>query len=129
MPRLRLPALMLALVTLVVYLPVRSHNFIYYDDNDYVTENQTVQNGLTWAGIKWAFTTRHASNWHPVTWLSHMLDHQLFGFNPGAQHLVNVFFHTANAVLLLLLLFRLTSNLWPSAMVAALFAWHPLHVE
>jgi len=76
-----------------------------------------------------AFTTSHASNWHPITWLSHMADCELFGLNPGAHHLVNVLFHTANVVLLLVLLLRLTGELWPGAFVAALFAWHPLHVE
>ena len=121
--------LLLALVTLLAYLPVTRDGFVNYDDQDYVTENSVVQKGLTWTGIKWAFTTGHASNWHPLTWLSHMADCELFGLNPGAHHLVNVLFHTVNAVLLLLLLFRMTGALWPSAFVAALFAWHPLHVE
>jgi tetratricopeptide (TPR) repeat protein len=102
---------------------------VNYDDQDYVTENSVVQKGLTWTGIKWAFTTGHASNWHPITWLSHMVDCELFGLNPGAHHLVNVLFHTANVVLLLVLLLRLTGELWPAAFIAALFAWHPLHVE
>jgi tetratricopeptide (TPR) repeat protein len=127
--RPRFIALLLALITLLAYCPVTRNGFVNYDDNDYVTDNRTVQNGLTWAGIQWAFTTGHAGNWHPVTWLSHMLDCELFGLNAGAQHSVNVLFHTANTVLLLLLLFRLTGALWPSAFVAALFAWHPLHVE
>ena len=121
--------LLLALVTLLVYLPASRDGFVNYDDQDYVTENSVVQKGLTWTGIKWAFTTGHASNWHPLTWLSHMADCELFGLNPGAHHLVNVLFHTVNAVLLLLLLFRMTGALWPAAFVAALFAWHPLHVE
>jgi tetratricopeptide (TPR) repeat protein len=125
----RLIGLLLALITLLAYLPVARDSFINFDDQVYVTENRVVQNGLTWAGIKWAFTTGHASNWHPVTWLSHMLDCELFSLNAGAQHYVNVLIHTANAVLLLLLLFRLTGALWPGAFVAALFAWHPLHVE
>jgi protein O-mannosyl-transferase len=127
--RPRLIGLLLALITLLAYWPVTRNGFINYDDLDYVTNNRVVQNGLTWAGVKWAFTTGHASNWHPVTWLSHMLDCELFGLNAGAQHCVNVLFHTANAVLLLWLLFQLTGALWPSAFVAALFAWHPLHVE
>ncbi len=127
--RPRLIGLLLALVTLLVYLPVCRCNFLVYDDDDYVTGNQVVQNGLTWAGVEWAFTTAHASNWHPLTWLSHMLDCELFGLNPGAQHLVNVLFHAANVVLLFALLRRLTNTLWPGAFVAALFAWHPLHVE
>ena len=129
MSRPRLIGLLLALITLLVYLPATRDGFVNYDDQDYVTENSTVQKGLTWTGSKWAFTTGHASNWHPLTWLSHMTDCELFGLNPGAHHFVNVLFHTANAVLLLLLLFRLTGALWPSAFVAALFAWHPLHVE
>jgi tetratricopeptide (TPR) repeat protein len=110
-------------------LPASRDGFVNYDDQDYVTENSVVQKGLTWTGIKWAFTTGHASNWHPLTWLSHMADCELFGLNPGAHHLVNVLFHTANVVLLLVLLLRLTGKLWPGAFVAALFAWHPLHVE
>ena len=125
----RLIGLLLALITLVAYLPVARDGFVNFDDDDYVTNNQIVQNGLAWAGIKWAFTTWHASNWHPLTWLSHMTDCELFGLNAGAQHYINVLFHTANSVLLLLLLFRLTGALWPAAFVAALFAWHSLHVE
>jgi tetratricopeptide (TPR) repeat protein len=128
MPRLRLIVMVLMLATLAVYLPVRSNAFVY-DDYDYIVNNQTVQNGLTWAGLRWAFTTWHSGNWHPLTWISHLLDSQMFGLNAGPQHVVNVLFHSANAALLLLLLFRLTGHLWPSALVAALFAWHPLHVE
>jgi tetratricopeptide (TPR) repeat protein len=144
MSRPRLIGLLLALITLLAYLPVAHNGFLNYDDQVYVTENRVVQNGLTWAGVKWAFTTGHASNWHPVTWLSHMLDCEWFGLNAGAHHSVNLLLHSANAVLLFLLLLRLTSPrpgakagassppagaLWPSAFVAALFAWHPLHVE
>ena len=129
MARPRIICLLLALITLLAYWPVRNAGFVVFDDPDYVTENSHVQAGLTWAGVKWAFTTFHASNWHPLTWLSHMLDASLFGPNAGAQHFVNVLFHAANAVLLFLLLFRATSQLWPAAFAAALFAWHPLHVE
>ena len=129
MSRPRLIGLLLALITLLVYLPAARDGFVNYDDQDYVTENSVVQKGLTWTGIKWAFTTGHASNWHPLTWLSHMVDCELFGLNPGAHHLVNVLFHMANVVLLFALLLRLTGTLWPGAFVAALFAWHPLHVE
>jgi protein O-mannosyl-transferase len=129
MSRPRLIGLLLALITLLAYLPAVRNGFVVYDDNTYVTENRTVQGGLTWAGIQWAFTTGYGSNWHPLTWLSHMLDCGLFGLNPGAHHSVNVLLHTVNAVLLLWLLFRLTAALWPAAFVAALFAWHPLHVE
>jgi protein O-mannosyl-transferase len=129
MSRPRFIALLLALITLLVYLPVTRYDFVNYDDQDYVTENSIVQQGLTWAGIKWAFTTGHASNWHPVTWLSHMADCELFGLNPAAHHFVNALIHSADAALLFILLLRLTSLIWPSLMVAGLFAWHPLHVE
>ncbi|HEY1489972.1 MAG TPA: tetratricopeptide repeat protein [Verrucomicrobiae bacterium] len=125
----RFIALLLALVTLAIYLPVLHNGFVNYDDDDYVTNNRVVKNGLTPAGIHWAFTTFHAANWHPVTWLSHMLDCQLFGLNPAAHHFVNALIHSANAALLFLLLLRLTNLARPSLIVAALFAWHPLHVE
>jgi protein O-mannosyl-transferase len=129
MSRPRLIALLLALVTLAVYLPVARHGFLNYDDDEYVTENPVVQDGLTLAGLKWAFTTGCAGNWHPLTWISHMTDCTLFGLNPGAHHLINVIFHAANTALLFILLLRLTGKIWPSMLVAALFAWHPLHVE
>ena len=105
----------LVLAVVIVYAPVARHPFIVYDDDLYVTDNRMVQRGLTWDGVKWAFTTLHASNWHPLTWLSHMLDWELFGANPGAYHLVNVLFHAVNAVLLFLLISRLTAALWPPA--------------
>jgi protein O-mannosyl-transferase len=127
--RPRLIGLLLALVTLLVYLPVARDAFVVYDDSTYVTDNRIVQNGLTWAGMQWAFTTGHGGNWHPLTWLSHMADCALFGLNAGAHHSVNMLFHAANTVLLFLLLLRLTGALWAGAFVAALFAWHPLHVE
>jgi protein O-mannosyl-transferase len=129
MSRPRLIALLLAFGTLLVYMPAANHGFSLYDDGDYVTENRVVQNGLTWAGIKWAFTTWHASNWHPLTWISHMIDCQIAGLNPSVPHCENILFHVANSVLLFALLRRLTNLIWPSAFVAALFAWHPLHVE
>jgi len=129
MPRPRVIGLSLALATLLAYLPATHDCFINYDDDNYITQNQVVQRGLTWAGIKWAFTTWHASNWHPLTWLSHMADCELFRLNPGGHHFVNVLFHAANATLLFMLLLNLTEALWPSAFIAALFAWHPLHVE
>ena len=129
MSRPRLIALLLALITLVVFLPASRFAFLNYDDNEYITENNFVKHGLTPADIGKAFTTFHASNWHPLTWLSHMTDCTLFGLNPGAHHLVNVLFHTANTVLLFGLLLWLTEKLWPAALIAALFAWHPLHVE
>ena len=129
MSRPRFIALLLVLGTLAVYLPAAHHAFTLYDDSDYVTENPMVENGLTWAGVKWAFTTGHASNWHPLTWISHMADCQLAGLDPSVPHCENILFHAANAVLLFALLLRLTDLIWPSAFAAALFAWHPLHVE
>ena len=121
--------LLLALVTLLVYLPATSYQFINYDDRLYVTENPIVNSGLTWAGVKWAFAGFHVSNWHPLTWLSHMIDCDLFRLNPAGPHLVNILFHAVNTALLFALVFRLTRKPWPAAFVAALFAWHPLHVE
>jgi Tfp pilus assembly protein PilF len=129
MLRPRSIGLLLGFLTLLVYLPATSFDFIDFDDPDYVTDNSFVQNGLTLSGIKWAFSGAHASNWHPLTWLSHMADCDLFRLNPAGPHLVNIMFHAANTTLLFMLLFRLTEKLWPSAFVAALFAWHPLHVE
>jgi len=122
-------ALLLAVGTAAVYLPVRSFDFCGFDDDAYVSENALVRQGLTPRGVAWAFTTFRAANWHPLTWLSHMLDVSLFGMEPGAHHLVNVAFHAANAVLLFLVLRGMTGALWGSAAVAALFALHPLHVE
>ena len=127
--RSRLWSLALLLGTLVLYFPVGRSQFLGYDDPAYVTENRVVLKGLTWSGVKWAFTTTQASNWHPLTWLSHMLDCQLFGADAGAAHLVNAGWHAVNAVLLFQLLLRLTGVLWPSLFAAALFAWHPLRVE
>lgn len=122
-------ALLLALAALLVFARVGGHEFLYYDDNLYVTGNPMVQGGLSWSGLAWSFTAMSVANWHPLTWLSHMLDVQLFGLDPGGHHLVNVLFHAANAVLLFLVLLRMTGARWRSAFVAALFALHPLHVE
>ncbi len=119
----------LILATVAVYVPVAGHEFVNYDDPDYLTSNPHVQSGLSWRNIAWAFRTRHASNWHPMTWLSHMLDCQLFGQSSGPPHLVNVGFHALNAALLFLVLRRYTGAFWRSGLVAALFALHPLHVE
>ena len=121
--------ILLAVATLAVFLPVGRQGYVNYDDSDYVTANRHVQSGLRWENVIWAFKSGHASNWHPLTWISHMLDIQLFGDKPGAQHLVSVGLHIANALLLFLLLRRMTGALWRSVMVAALFALHPLHVE
>ncbi len=116
-------------VTGAIFWPVLKNDFINYDDPDYVTANEVIQNGLTLEGVKWAFTTGHASNWHPVTWLSHMLDVSLFGLRPMGHHATSLFFHVANSLLWLLLLRQMTGSEWRSALVAALFALHPLHVE
>lgn len=120
---------LLALITLACYWPVARLQFVNLDDHQYIYENVHVIPGLTWTGVTWAFQTGYAGNWHPLTWLSHMLDSQLFGLNPAGHHVVNLLFHVANAVLLLLLLNRMTGALWRSAFVAAAFAWHPLRVE
>ncbi len=130
--RLRSPpllCLLLALVTFSVYVPALRNDFVNYDDADYVTANSHVQSGLKWENIQWAFTTGHASNWHPLTWLSHMLDCQLFGQQAAMHHLVSVLFHIANTILVFLLFKVMTRAVWRSAIVAALFALHPLHVE
>src|SRR5437870_1961216 len=130
--KLRSPAflsLLLALATFAVFLPVAKNDFVNYDDPDYVTANPHVQSGLKWNNVVWAFQGAHASNWHPLTWVSHMLDCQLFGERAAAHHLANVGWHIANTLLLFFLLRRMTGAVWRSAVVAALFAWHPLHVE
>jgi tetratricopeptide (TPR) repeat protein len=121
--------IVLMIAILAVFWQVSDHAFINLDDNLYITENPHVQAGLTIENLKWAFTTTHAPYWHPLTWLSHMLDIQLFGLKAGGHHLVNVFFHIVNTLLLFLFLRRMTKTLWRSAFVAALFALHPLHVE
>jgi tetratricopeptide (TPR) repeat protein len=127
--RLLLVCALLAAATLATFWPQVHHDFINYDDPVYVTLNKHVSTGLSWDNVKWAWTANCASNWHPLTLLSHMLDVQLFGLKAGGHHLVSLLFHTANSLLLLLLLRTLTGSLWRSALVAALFALHPLHVE
>jgi Flp pilus assembly protein TadD len=119
----------LILSILLVYWHVRNFDFVSYDDDYYVYENQHVLNGLTYDGIVWAFTTGYANFWHPVTWLSLMLNTSLFGPDPGWFHLVNIFGHIANTLLLFAVLKKMTGSLWPSAFVAAAFALHPMHVE
>ncbi len=120
---------LLALLTFGAFRDVAFNSFIGYDDTGYLTKNPMVRQGLTLPAAVWAFTTTHQANWHPLTWLSHMLDVQLFGMNPGAHHLVSLAIHVAGALLLLTALRGLTGALWPSVLVAALFAVHPLHVE
>ena len=121
--------MLLVLLTVAVYWPARKHQFTNFDDNVYVTENAHVRAGLTRAGVEWAFTSFSNSNWHPITWLSHMLDCQIFGGDPAGPHLMNVGWHAANSILLFALLINLTGAVWRSALVASLFAWHPMHVE
>ena len=123
-----IPIVLISIV-FVIYGQVQGFQFVNYDDNLYVTANSHVKAGLSFSAVRWAFTTGHASNWHPITWLSHLLDVTLFGENAGWHHLVNVLFHAANACLVFLLLRWMTAQTWPSAFVAALFAVHPLHVE
>jgi len=121
--------LFLCLITLIVFWQVTNHEFINYDDDKYVSGNDYVIDGLTPENILWSFTAEVVGNWHPLTLLSHMLDCQLHGLDPGPHHLSNLFLHMANTLLLFLVLMRMTSTLWQSAFVAALFALHPLHVE
>jgi tetratricopeptide (TPR) repeat protein len=116
-------------VTFAIYAQVIGHQFITLDDPTYIQENPMVNRGVTRAGLAWAFTTFYATNWHPLTWISHMIDCQLFGMNAGSHLLVNALIHVANTLLLFWFLFRTTHARWPSALVAALFALHPLHVE
>jgi hypothetical protein len=119
----------LAGATLAVFWPVLHYPFINLDDPEYVTQNPHLLGGLSWTSISWAFTTGYAANWHPLTWLSHMLDVQLFGENSGLHHLTSLLFHVTNTILLFLVLHRMTGTLWRSACVAGIFALHPLHVE
>ena len=115
--------------SLIAFWQVNQCDFINLDDPVYVTENIHVKSGITLGSIRWAFTTGYASNWHPVTWMSHMLDVQLFGLKPRWHHLTNLLFHIANTLLLFFVFHRMTKAPWKSAFVAALFALHPLHVE
>jgi Tfp pilus assembly protein PilF len=119
----------LAVATLAVYGQVITHQFISLDDDLYIRDNQMVTGGLTLKGMAWAFTTFHAANWHPLTWLSHMVDSQVFGLNAGGHLFVNALIHVSNTLLLFFFLKRVTGARWRSAIVAALFALHPLHVE
>jgi tetratricopeptide (TPR) repeat protein len=125
----RILAILLLVATFGTYWQVQNNDFIYFDDPSYVTQNRPVKAGLTKDSLAWAFCTFHASNWHPLTWLSHMLDCQLYGLNPAGHHLTSLFFHLANTLLLFLVLRESTGRRWPSFLVAGLFALHPLHVE
>jgi protein O-mannosyl-transferase len=121
--------LLLVVATLALYNPVNRHPFVNYDDDRYVTENPHVHNGVTWDTIAWAFTAKEQGNWHPLTWLSHALDYQLFHQNAAGHHFTSLLIHAANAVLLFLLLIYATGRVGPSLFVAALFALHPINVE
>ncbi len=121
--------LFLAAITLAVFGRTVHNGFVNYDDGEYVYENAQVVRGLTFPGIVWAFTHVYSANWHPLTWISHMLDCQLYGLNPGGHHLTNILLHAATAILLFLVLRQMTGALWRSAFVAAVFAIHPLRVE
>jgi protein O-mannosyl-transferase len=133
MPKPSIPTWLLAgalvLVTIAVYWPTMGHDFVSFDDYMYVTDNTHVTSGLTLGNARWAFQSGYAANWHPITWLSHMLDCQLFGLKPGGHHLTSVLLHALNAGLVFALLQRMTGAAWPSFLVAALFALHPLRVE
>ncbi|MCX5855689.1 MAG: tetratricopeptide repeat protein [Deltaproteobacteria bacterium] len=122
-------SLVLSVFLIVLFWQVQHHYFILYDDCLYVTENYNVQRGLSWESVTWAMTATEAGFWHPLTWLSLMLDYQMFGLNPGGFHWTNALLHIANTILLFFVLSRMTEETWKSALVAALFAFHPLHVE
>jgi len=121
--------LFLVVVIILAYLQLPSHDFLGFDDNEYITQNIHVQKGITLENIVWAFGIIDFAYWHPLTWLSHMLVFQIFGMNPFMHHLINLFLHIANVLLLFLVFKRMTGSLWKSAFVAALFALHPLNVE
>ncbi len=122
-------AFLLAVATLALYYPVRTHPFLNYDDSLYVTENDQVQAGLTWLTLRWAFTTFEVGTWHPLAWISHALDCQMFGLDPSGHHTTSLLLHTLNVVLLFWVLQAATGYAGRSAMVAALFALHPVNVE
>jgi len=121
--------LLLTAAAIIAFQQLSQCDFINYDDDVYVTENIHIQDGITTQAIRWAFTTGYAANWHPLTWMSHLLDVQLFGLKPRWHHLTNLLFHIANTLLLFFVFHRMTKAPWKSAFVAALFALHPLHVE
>lgn len=124
-----LVALLLAAVTLAVFWPLLASEFVYFDDPEYVFDNRAVSPGLSWSGVRWAFTTGHAANWHPLTWLSHMADVSLFGLKPAGHHATNLLLHAIAAILVFFVFQGLTGKSGRSAWIAALFAVHPAHVE
>lgn len=129
---MRSPVVIAALLfmgVLAVYSPTLHSGFINYDDPAYVTKNARVLQGLSLPNVNWAFRATIEGNWHPVTWISHVTDVQMFGTNPRGPHAVNVFVHALNMVLLFFTLYQVTRNLARRALVGALFAFHPLNVE
>ena len=122
-------SLLLIISVICVYWPVKGYDFVSFDDFQYVVENPHVKSGISWDGYAWSVSSIYMANWHPVTWLSHMVDVHLFGMNAGAHHMINLFIHILNSLLVFFLLDRLTNDSWKSIIVAALFALHPLHVE
>ena len=127
--RLLIIYLFLTVITCAVFYDVGNLGFLNFDDDVYITANSHIRDGISVQALSWAFTTGDAANWHPITWISHMLDVRIFGLNPRWHHLTNLLFHLANTLLLFFVLHRMTRALWQSAFVAALFALHPLHVE
>jgi protein O-mannosyl-transferase len=127
--RMFLLGVLMAVATLVLYWPVTSYGFVGLDDDINFYENPWVKSGLSWSTLRWSFTSTYAADWHPLTWISLLLDSSMYGTFAGGPHLTNVFLHALNSLLLFLVLARLTGSPWPSLMAAALFAWHPLHVE
>jgi protein O-mannosyl-transferase len=121
--------IIIIMATLCVYSQVKKYDFVGFDDNEYVYENAHVKTGLTLKNILWAFTAFHSNNWHPLTWISHMMDCQVFGLNPGLHHLMNLFFHIVNSLLLYFVFKQMTGEQWKCGFMAAVFALHPLHVE
>lgn len=120
---------LLIVTTLSIYYRVSSFDFIDFDDNEYITENLNISSGIHLKNIKWSFQTFHSGNWHPLTWISHMLDCQFFGMNAGYHHITNIFLHILNSLLLFAVLKKMTAKRWESFFVSILFALHPLHVE
>ena len=125
----RMICILLLTGTFLIYWQGIHNEFINFDDNEYVTENRQLQSGLTLESISWAFTTSNFVNWHPITWMSHMLDFQLYGLNPAGHHFTSLLIHATNVLLLFIVLNRITRDPWKCAVVSALFAFHPLNVE
>ena len=119
---------LLGVLILAVYWKVQYHEFVNYDDGRYITENKHIRD-FSKENFIWAFTSSYAANWHPITWLSHMLDIRLYGLNPKGHHLTSLILHIANSLLLFLVFTRMTGTIWRSCFVASLFAFHPINIE